>query len=328
MLLTPRVPRTAARRGFTLVELLIVMSLLGVVGLAAVSMLRGTQRMTSNQAERSGVQQNTRAAALLIPAELREIDPTDPLDLPSFTTSTDTDIQYRAMRGMGVACQVNWGVISSGGAGTITLYDNPQMGLYSVLRTPAARDTLFIYSEGADVNSSADDSWVPLAITGVANATCPAASLPAGATNAAKRISVTLPTIGGLFPDLASLQTALNGVGLAVPGAPVRFYELYELGLYQQGADWWLGARSRSSAAAVPAFQPVLGPLLATNGLQFTFLQRDGTTLATVRSQIRAIRITVRGRSTNKVYNGLTGAPQEVQDSITTVVTFRNAPIP
>ena len=56
-------PMTRNQRGFTLVELLIVMVILGVVGAAFVSALTNASKVSQAQAEKSGMQSNLRAGA-------------------------------------------------------------------------------------------------------------------------------------------------------------------------------------------------------------------------------------------------------------------------
>src|SRR5215203_670370 len=92
------------RRGFTMVELLVAMIMLAVVGVAMYSLIVNSQRITRRQVERSDLQSDVRAGALILPAELREIgyDATG-TDLREIGTNR---IRFRAMRGVGITCGV------------------------------------------------------------------------------------------------------------------------------------------------------------------------------------------------------------------------------
>ena len=61
------------RRGFTLVELLIGLVLLGLVGAVTYQLLVNTQRVSRSQAQHIGMQDNVRSGALIIANELREV---------------------------------------------------------------------------------------------------------------------------------------------------------------------------------------------------------------------------------------------------------------
>jgi prepilin-type N-terminal cleavage/methylation domain-containing protein len=290
------------RRGFTLVELLIAIVLMGVVGLTAIRMLQGTQRAASAQTERSALQATTRATAMIIPAELREIDPTDPLgDLqswnalnPSFTT-----VKYRAMRGFGVVCSS-----TIGGTNKLSFEKTVWSGLTTGPR--AGRDSILIYAD-PDLTVSGDEIWVPLPITAVTSGTCPSGN--------AAYVATVGPT--------GVLQAAITNVGV---GAPVRTFEVMELSLYKPagaGQRSWLGARSVSAGEANP--QPVLGPVHDGDGVTFKFLKSDGTTAAT-QGAIRSMELQVIGETANQVHLSNVGAPTSVLDTLKLTVRFRNAP--
>ena len=61
-------------RGFTLVELLVVLLIMVVVTGGIYKLLNSTQRLSRAQAERVDLQSNVRTASLVIPNELREIN--------------------------------------------------------------------------------------------------------------------------------------------------------------------------------------------------------------------------------------------------------------
>jgi prepilin-type N-terminal cleavage/methylation domain-containing protein len=284
------------RRGFTLVELLIALVLLSLVTASLFSLLNTTQRVSRAQSERSSLQSNVRTGAIVIPGELRQINTvtggtTDQNDIVA-GAMTATSIQYRAMRGMGLVCQVPTSTevrIFNNGA-------NPFMGY----RNPAApRDGLYVFVEN-NADKSSDDAWVRATVTAVASGNvCP----------------------GGVAGYTFTVSPAVAGLTSATINAPVRTWELMTLQLYQSNGEWWLGAQSNSAGEAM---QPVLGPLRSGNGLGFEYFNSAGATTADVK-QVRSIRVTIRGLSDQAVVSGAGSTNAVVGDSIVTQVVLRNA---
>jgi prepilin-type N-terminal cleavage/methylation domain-containing protein len=280
----------ANRRGFTLVEIMIAMTLMLIVSGAAFKLLVTTQRLSRSQAERASLQSNVRMGSLVVLNDLRELstfvggaaDRNDILD------AQVSDITYRAMRGMGFICQ----------ASTATQIRVARSS-FSGFRDPVAgRDGLYVFIDG-DPDTEADDTWLPVAITGVATGTaCP---------GALGDITLTTPNTAGL-------------VCLSV-GTPIRVYEVMELKLHQADGKSWLGARSISAGEAI---QPVLGPLVDGNGFQMEYLDAAGAITANL-TAIKSIRITIRGISDGAVNPGVEGSPTYVQDSLVTQVALRNS---
>ncbi len=66
--------RPLRNRGFTLVEMVVVLGLMGIVLGALYQSIVATQRTTSAQFQRIDVQQTTRAAAMYMSNMLRELD--------------------------------------------------------------------------------------------------------------------------------------------------------------------------------------------------------------------------------------------------------------
>ena len=89
-----------ARRGYTLIELLIALVLLGMVSGAIYKVLVNNQRLYLAQTQQIDLQQNMRAAAAILPAEFRELDAAD----GDIRAMSATSIRIRAMRLLGWAC--------------------------------------------------------------------------------------------------------------------------------------------------------------------------------------------------------------------------------
>jgi prepilin-type N-terminal cleavage/methylation domain-containing protein len=281
------------RRGFTLVEILVSLVVMLIVAGSIYSMLNANQRLSRAQSERVSLQSNVRSGALIVATELRELNTVigGNVDQNDILTSPllPSDITYRAMRGMGFVCQ------------TPTATEiRVARSSYSGYRDPVAiRDSLYVFIDG----SPGADSWLPLRVTGVNLAS---------ACGGASAIAFTVPSN-------ATLTTASIPVG-----TPVRVYEVMQLKLYVNGGKSWLGALSAS--AGETSIQPVLGPLVAGNGLAFQYLDasENATTDPKAVKSIKATVVGVTDRDIN-LGNGSSGALASVQDTLVAQVVLRNA---
>ncbi len=166
----------AARRGFTMVELLVALVLLGLVSAALYRVLVNNQRLYMAQTQRIDLSQNIRAAANILPAELREIDASE----GDIVSMTPTRLEIRAMRWLGFACvqPAMGGVLTP-----ITMVirgGTPGQPLFFGARgINIATDTMLIYYDG-DPTSRNDDYWARGEFTGVAPAAvnCPDPIVP------------------------------------------------------------------------------------------------------------------------------------------------------
>jgi prepilin-type N-terminal cleavage/methylation domain-containing protein len=278
------------RPGFTLVEVMIALTIMGIVTGAVYQVLVTNQRVSLAQAEQVSLQGNVRTGSLVVPNELRELntwlggaadrnDIIPPLD--------DDAITYRAMRGLGFVCQ------APGGATKLRVAASSWAGL----RPPdPARDDLYLFVDGIE-NDDADDSWLQVDVTGAAavNNTCGGA--PGYELDAAA------------FPDVPV-------------NTPVRLYEVMELKLHPQDGQLWLGARSVSAGGAM---QPVLGPLTA-NGFALEYLDSNGNPTVNERA-VKSVRLTVRGLTEEAVRIGGSGsgAMGHPEEALVTQVLLRNS---
>jgi prepilin-type N-terminal cleavage/methylation domain-containing protein len=274
------------RRGFTLIEVLLALVIMGVVTGAIYRLLNSSQRLSLAQAEQVSLQSNVRTGSLVVPNELRELGTfvggalaQNDIILPLAADA----IQYRAMRGLGFLCQAP-------AAGELRIAKSSWTGL----RDPVAnRDDVYLFVDG-DADDDGDDVWLQVDITGVSNSACGA--VPAFRLTTA----AVLPAV--------KVYT------------PVRAYEVMELKLYNPDGKWWLGARSVTLGEAV---QPVLGPLTA-NGFQLEYLNSLGVATADEKA-IKSIRLTVRGLTEDAVRHGGFGAMGHPEDALLTQVMLRNS---
>lgn len=280
-------------RGFTLVEIIVALTVTLVVAAAIYGLVNTTQRLSLAQAERASLQANVRTGSWVVPGELHEVATLlggTPAQNDILTAGA-TSITYRAMRGIGFLCQ------SPVTPSELRVW----LSSYSGYRDPAAgRDTALVFLEG-DSLSATDDAWLPLAITNVAIGN----SCTGGA-------GITLATDG--HPEI---------VGLAA-NTPVRIFEMMELRLYQSGGKSWLGAHSLSAGEVI---QPLLGPLVDSTGFTLDYLDAAGGMTADP-AAIKSVTVGVRGISENPITVNGFGSRSRVQDSLVARVTLRNSVAP
>lgn len=286
------------RRGFTLVELLIALIILGIVSAALYRVLVNNQRVYQAQTQHIDLQQNIRAAVTILPADLREIDATD----SDIVAMSATSITIRAMRYLGILCSPP--ALGAGTAGIqMTLRDSPFWGVRGI---NTSTDSLFIYYEG-NGSSRKDDDWALAAPTLVAH------NFPCPDGKPGTSVTVNFRNLGigpGLLVDTAG----------AIPdGAPVRGFETVTYRLYNPSdTTWYIGMKSGSNT-----IQPVIGPVLS-NGLTFAYYDSTGAVTA-VPTRVARIDFTVRGKTAQPIRTaaGNTRLTNAV-DSVSTSVALRN----
>lgn len=283
--------RHLSSRGFSLVELVVVLGLMGIVLGALYQSIVATQRTTSAQFQRIDVQQSTRAAAMYVSNMLRELDATD----GDILVSQATTLRFRAMRWTGVLCTVPFEA-----AGQVQFTVRGQL-LFGIRGPDAELDSILLWQEG-DPSIRDDDIWLYGGLLSSVTGVCP----DDGSAGTTLRVVISAGSGGN--------GAAAAGMTL---GAPVRGFQVEEISLYQEGAEYWLGRRTADRAGVWEIVQPLVGPLTA-NGLTFSYSDINGAPPA-LTTQIASIGLTVRGRSARQV-----SGRGFLQDSIVTRVTLRN----
>ncbi|MGD2136174.1 MAG: prepilin-type N-terminal cleavage/methylation domain-containing protein [Gemmatimonadales bacterium] len=284
------------RRGFTLVELLVSLVLVGIVAASIYQLLLNNQRIYLQQTERVDLNATIRAAVAILPSELREASATDTMESDILALSASS-ITFKAMRNLYVLCQTP----SSGGTnGDIVAWaaDAATFGLRDV---DADRDSMVVFAE-ADPSTRSDNYWLHANVRGVTYGT----ACPGGAASATIRLS-------GISPS-----GALDDV---VAGAPARGYQVIQVLTYTDArGDLWLGRREHTKTGWSTT-QPLLGPL-AASGLQFTYYDENGV-VTTTPADLARVEIMVIG-STTRAVRASDGTTRYVVDTLTTQVALRN----
>jgi prepilin-type N-terminal cleavage/methylation domain-containing protein len=255
------------RRGFTLVELLVVVVLGSLVLMAALQVLITNQRTYTAQTAAIAGQQGTRMALEVLSSELRELSPEE----GDILAMASDGIRVRRTRKFSIVC------------GTVF---TPQPQLYVVdaltgSRRFAADDSVFVWSDN-EVNIEDDDHWISARVTAVdPGQACPDdASIPA-----------SLLTFNG---QAALFDVTTDSVTM---GAPVRSYRRYAYALTDYDGETYLGRREE-----LGDWVPIAGPLRPTTGLEFVYRDELSAVTSTP-SEVR--QIVVRLRSGSNVMNSL-----------------------
>jgi len=286
------------RAGFTLVELIIAITVGGFVLGAIFRVMQGNQRFYSAQSLILDIQQNVRAVVQVLPGDLRELDAGD----GDIIAMSDTSITIKAMRGLAITCTA-----PNVGSAQITVRNTQTFGYRAM---DAARDSVLIFRDG-NISLTDDDTWLRAPIAGMASGTC------------ADGTTGTQLTLTGMIGGTAQLgpNSSPNDDGVLV-GAPLRSFEVVTYRLYDDGTGmWWLGIRNYSGGAW-SATSPIAGPLRANDGLNLEYRDASGNVTA-VPTDVAQIRLTVRGRSVAPI--NIPGRPSGYyEDSLSTRIALRN----
>lgn len=270
-----------SRRGFTLIELLVVAVVGVLLLLATYQVLIVNQRTYTVQNAQVRAQQATRASLDVLFTELREVSSRGG-DILSFSADSLT---VRVMRSYGVVCDP---------------YRNATEEFRVNLLAAdsfAVGDSVWIYADNREAVVG-DDAWVNTDVTAVTNGVaCPDGS---GAQDV---------TLGNAAAALAADSVRA--------GAPLRRYETYTYGSYQEDGEWYL-ARKLRGGDWTPLVGPLTAPSAAPPGLAFTYLDEDGVVTA-VATDIREIQVTIRADSPARGYD-----EDVVRDSISASIYTRN----
>jgi prepilin-type N-terminal cleavage/methylation domain-containing protein len=287
------------RRGFTLVELVVAVVLLGIVSAGIYKVLITNQRTYTAQTQRIDLQQNIRAGVTILPGEFREMNAVSG-DIQVFTP---TEIKIRAMRQLGFICVAP---VLGGGIGQISMTVRAQP-IFGNRQTLQVDDSVLIFWDGNPVTRN-DDTWLKAEIRGVANQACP----DPGGARPGFLVTMNPNWLGG---------SAQNVAGAITKGSPVRVFQIVTYKVYQgSDGEWYLGQRIDHPAGG--SIQPLIGPLIGSNGVDFRYLNAAGNQVADS-SQIALIEIRLRGRTASKIAQASAPGVKYMVDSIVTRVALR-----
>lgn len=276
-----------AQHGLSLIEVVVVVTLLGLIGGAVASALMHQQRFAGDTADLLDARAGVRDAIEVMSTDIRGSSSADTIRLMA-----DSAIELFASIGASVICR-------EASATSLALADESGSGntLTSFLVHPDTGDLALIYSDTADAVGS---RWRRYRIAAFATRQAPASCLP-GSAGPGEGFAVTL-------------QAAPSAVK---PGTPIRFVRRARYSLYRSSdRDWYLGYRRCNAlgASVCGAIQPVSGPYRAYSsdraktGLLFSFFDARGDRVKGGGSPLSVVRADITARAPTRARR-LRGSP-------------------
>jgi prepilin-type N-terminal cleavage/methylation domain-containing protein len=299
---------TTPRQGFTLGELLVALVLFAMIGGAIVSTLSSGQRAYDAQVQRVDMQQNTRLAAGILPAELRELNASD----GDIQAMDSVSMRIRSLRQMGIVCTLP----VLGGALTGQVLPGVTFAVrdsFQTVRYFAQADSVLIYYEG-DPTTRSDDSWIAANLTAD-----PVVGMMTNCTDGTGKQGRQFTA--NLFFDNG--QT--NAANMIAVGSPIRAYQSVTYKRVKVGKDWYVGF---DSAGVSSTQQPIIGPLADSLGLKFTYYDAAGAKLAAPydaanRKRVARVSMTLALKTVAPIRKN-TGSPAPDTSRVTLEVALRN----
>lgn len=286
--------RSLSRAGFTLVELLVGLALVGIVSAGVLRIVVGNQRLHQAQAQSIAARQSARAGAAILPAELRGLDAAD----GDIAAMSPTALTVRVSRQLAFLCaRPRLGAGPSG----LVVREQP---LHGVRDFDPATDSILVYYEG-DAATTSDDGWVRGNLATVAPGVC--------SDGRPGRILSANLAFGWSGPGVPQL----DATGSIENGAPLHGFATVTYRLYRSSdGRWYLGYQE-----GLDPVQPLIGPL-ASDGVRFAFFDSGGG-VATDPRAVAAIAVTLRAESDQPVRRS-DGTLVRVDDEVTTWIALRN----
>jgi prepilin-type N-terminal cleavage/methylation domain-containing protein len=298
---------TRGRSGFTLIELMIVVVLLGLIGTMLISVLVRQQRFHRAVASVTDSRARMRDVSTILPSDIRSISTAG----DDILAISDTSMQFRAFIGTSIVCKYASAQVIDLPPQLLapTAPQNSATTRSSVLSAwitpPIPNDVAFIYNDGAE-GGNIDDSWTLFTIsdtTSAANsAWCPSNNVPpftTAADDAARRYRITLSTA----PNQAQIKV----------GSVIRFAREVRYSIYQATDNQWYVGYQTCTANGDPtlpgncgAREVLAGPVKAatsdtlTSGLFFVYWNKSGTRMTALSASDTIARINVGIRTTSE----------------------------
>jgi prepilin-type N-terminal cleavage/methylation domain-containing protein len=317
MLNGARLRRESGQRGFSMLELLVTLVLLGLVGTAIVTILWRQQRFYSSASEVLLTREQIRQAAFMLPADLRGLSRIE----GDIYAMSDSSIEFRSTFGTSAMCLYN------SGSSYITtvplkLLSNAAMTSWKV--PPIVNDSVAVYDENV-TTAAKDDIWRVYRITKVVQVIgnvmsgCPTVS---GLVTAADMVAGNPSYQLTISPAPSKTHTA---------GAAIRMFRKVHYSLFKSSADgkWYLGFYDclPNRVPVCANIQPIAGPLRpyatdGTSGLQLSYYDSTGAVTAN-RALVSRISLVARAEGEAKI-NLAGGKLVPLRDSLRVEVSLRN----
>ena len=298
------------RRGFTTIELLVVLVIGGIVAATIGSVLQRQQRFFTNAAALVERRVSLRDATGILPAEMRALAPLAG-DVMAFS---DSALEIRATIGAAIACDTVGGGEALDLAPVRTSRGVP-LAAYGTAPQPG--DIALVFDAGL-ADSSSGDAWLTLPVSGVG---------PIAGVCAASPLLDPIADAGAPRLRLSFASGARVSAGVR-PGTFVHVLRRVRYRLYRAStSDWYLGY-SEWDGARFSVVQPVSGPFApysvraGSSGLFLRYLDDAGNPLTLATDAARIARIEVVARAA--LGRGLSETAGGYRDSLAVTIRVRN----
>ncbi len=295
-----------SRRGFTIIELIVGLTLGLIVLTSVYQLLMSQSRLYGVQREAMDTRQSLRAAAALLSYELQALATI----AGDFYAIGPSSLTMRSLQGTGVVCSMGtmgvnkrrFGLRQASGyfQGTATGVDSVMV--YDMLAMPFGEWNVHKVKDAWN----GTDSWLGPP-SGGGTPVCFWGDSSVNVPRPQATVQLAAPTA-----QLASIRV----------GDPVRAFRPTEFALFQQAGRSWLGRKVIGDAN----YEILTGPLLpaSDSGLVFTYYDATGAVTADP-SQVAQVEIVLRAES----FGAASGAGYKtLRDSLTTRVFLRGNPAP
>lgn len=323
----PRARRPGARRGMSLVEILIVFVLMGALTTLLLRLFLTQSTVFARTQASTAVQRDMRAGLSLLPQDLRAASRTRG-DLLSVTP---TAIELRATIGSTIVCN------AQNNGRTLVVPPVGQVNTGNTLTTwftpPAPADDVFVLTRA--VAGAQGDWWIVGQLTQDPQEV--ATGLPSADLLACLAplpfVTSPLPAVRPPLRLRLAYTDTLNAQGQTVlpatavrPGLPLRITRRVRYQLYQEGSGrWYLGFQEHRGNGVWSALSPVAGPYEAATaagpGIAFSYTDTAGVVLAAPINprQVARVDLILRPRTTARTAQQLV-----VRDSLLVRIALRN----
>jgi prepilin-type N-terminal cleavage/methylation domain-containing protein len=240
-------PRRRALAGFTLIEMLVAMVILGLITSALFQLIQTLARFVAFEGQREDAQSNGRATLDIIAGDIRAVLP------QGLLVARDSVLVMALPKAWGVVCTTN----------TAT-----QLSAVFPSMAPDAFTVMANGGTGLMVNTSATSTpnWAPRPTLDNNRPTVTAIAAAAAGTCANTAGAVSAYTFTGTnFP-------------ISSAGKLMVLYQLVRYDAGQSDGKWWVRRSNGLSAANTFAMSPMAGPI-AADSLRFSYY-RDATATA------------------------------------------------
>lgn len=323
-------PARRARRGMTLVEIMISLVLLGIISGVIMRVITRQQRFYHGANQIMTQRSQLRQATSVLPVDLRSLSSVG----NDIIAATDSSIDFRMNVATGIICEIV-------DANTIALPPT-KLANGQTLTSFFGNDSLLSSAGGYEVHvyndsntvGNEEDYWKEYALASDVTAdagrclTSFADIIDAGQKRFVFRLSDPLghsdPVLGGSLSQYIQV------------GAPVRVLRKVRYALYQDtDGKWYLGfAKWDAASSAFESLAPVSGPYDpygTAAGVGFRYFDVDGLEIASGagasdRARIARIDLIARARTEANVRaDGIqAGVSQQYRDSLAVSVMLRN----